>query len=140
MHQLASYCVTFSMCGITVQAVTTDAEAEVLAALARIIDPDFGEDIVACGFVKDLEADSDTGRAAFRLLLTTPACPVKEEFERLVLIPSRPSSPCFFDTDLAQQITPNPAEDQSLVCGASAQAALFLSLVQFVSDHSRIHM
>jgi hypothetical protein len=26
----------------------------VLAALSRIIDPDFGEDIVACGFVRDL--------------------------------------------------------------------------------------
>ena len=25
-----------------------------LAALSRIIDPDFGEDIVACGFVRDL--------------------------------------------------------------------------------------
>lgn len=33
---------------------TTSAEGEVLAALSRIIDPDFGEDIVACGFVRDL--------------------------------------------------------------------------------------
>ncbi len=66
------------------QAGTTLAEAEVLGALARIIDPDFGEDIVSCGFVRDLVADPATGRAAFRLQLTTPACPVKAEFERLV--------------------------------------------------------
>jgi hypothetical protein len=38
---------------LTAQA-TTSAEGEVLTALSRIIDPDFGEDIVACGFVRDL--------------------------------------------------------------------------------------
>lgn len=64
-------------------ATTTDAEVDVLEALARIIDPDFGEDIVSCGFVKDLDADASLGVASFRLLLTTPACPVKAEFERL---------------------------------------------------------
>jgi len=62
---------------------TSLAEAEVLGALARIIDPDFGEDIVSCGFVRDLIADPASGRASFRLQLTTPACPVKAEFERL---------------------------------------------------------
>ena len=58
------------------------AEAEVLAALDTIIDPDFGTSIVACGFVKDLVADAAVGRVSFRLELTTPACPVKDEFER----------------------------------------------------------
>ena len=72
------------------QAPTTVAEAEVLGALARIIDPDFGEDIVSCGFVRDLVADIDGGRASFRLQLTTPACPVKAEFERLVRHPLLP--------------------------------------------------
>lgn len=31
------------------------AKREVLGALSQIIDPDFGTDIVSCGFVKDLE-------------------------------------------------------------------------------------
>ncbi|RLM93671.1 hypothetical protein C2845_PM08G24740 [Panicum miliaceum] len=37
--------------------VTTvdDAKKDVLVALSQIIDPDFGTDIVSCGFVKDLE-------------------------------------------------------------------------------------
>eukprot|EP00951_Prasinocladus_malaysianus_P026264 scaffold232693_cov43-Prasinocladus_malaysianus.AAC.1 len=56
-------------------------EDEVLAQLERIIDPDFGMDIVACGFVKDLEVDAEDGKVAFRLELTTPACPVKDVFE-----------------------------------------------------------
>ncbi len=33
-----------------------------LRELARIIDPDFGMDIVACGFVKDLQTDGASGR------------------------------------------------------------------------------
>lgn len=31
------------------------AKRDVLVALSQIIDPDFGTDIVSCGFVKDLE-------------------------------------------------------------------------------------
>ncbi|GAB4816276.1 hypothetical protein N2152v2_003322 [Parachlorella kessleri] len=56
-------------------------EGEVLRALSRIIDPDFGMTIVDCGFVKDLEVDSDSGAVSFRLELTTPACPIKDDFE-----------------------------------------------------------
>ena len=57
-------------------------EADVLGALRNVIDPDFGEDIVNCGFVKDLRI-TDGGDVTFTLELTTPACPVKEEFNRL---------------------------------------------------------
>nr|GMC98203.1 fe-S cluster assembly factor HCF101, chloroplastic isoform X2 [Ipomoea batatas]GMD01689.1 fe-S cluster assembly factor HCF101, chloroplastic isoform X2 [Ipomoea batatas]GMD01693.1 fe-S cluster assembly factor HCF101, chloroplastic isoform X2 [Ipomoea batatas] len=58
------------------------AEAEVLKALAQIIDPDFGTDIVSCGFVKDLLINEALGEVSFRLELTTPACPVKDMFEQ----------------------------------------------------------
>lgn len=63
--------------------VTPEARKEqVLRELARIIDPDFGQDIVSCGFVKNLVVDADAGRVQFALELTTPACPIKDEFER----------------------------------------------------------
>jgi Mrp family chromosome partitioning ATPase len=55
---------------------------QVLSQLRRIIDPDFGEDIVACGFVKDLAIDAGAGWVSFKLELTTPACPVKDQFKR----------------------------------------------------------
>ncbi|XP_019151241.1 PREDICTED: fe-S cluster assembly factor HCF101, chloroplastic isoform X1 [Ipomoea nil] len=58
------------------------AEAEVLKALAQIIDPDFGTDIVSCGFVKDLLVNEALGEVSFRLELTTPACPIKDMFEQ----------------------------------------------------------
>ncbi|KAK9817738.1 hypothetical protein WJX72_001464 [[Myrmecia] bisecta] len=57
-------------------------EGQVLKALSRILDPDFGMDIVACGFVKDMQIDTAAGSVSFRLELTTPACPIKDEFER----------------------------------------------------------
>ncbi|KAK4481207.1 hypothetical protein RD792_012089 [Penstemon davidsonii] len=58
------------------------AETDVLKALSQIIDPDFGTDIVSCGFVKDLNVIKESGEVSFRLELTTPACPVKDMFEK----------------------------------------------------------
>lgn len=57
------------------------AEKDVLTALSQIIDPDFGTDIVSCGFVKDLHIAETLGEVSFRLELTTPACPIKDMFE-----------------------------------------------------------
>ena len=54
-------------------------EQSVLDALKNIIDPDLRKDIVTLGFVKDLEIND--GEVSFRIVLTTPACPVKETFE-----------------------------------------------------------
>jgi ATP-binding protein involved in chromosome partitioning len=55
-------------------------ESDVLDALRPIVDPDFGKNIVDLGFVKDVRIEA--GRVSFAIELTTPACPVKEEFER----------------------------------------------------------
>ena len=49
----------------------------VLNALKVVVDPDIRRDIVSLGFVKDLSIAS--GRVAFTIELTTPACPVKEQ-------------------------------------------------------------
>lgn len=54
-------------------------EEIVLNALKQIIDPDLRKDIVTLGFVRDLKIDG--GDVSFRIVLTTPACPVKEEME-----------------------------------------------------------
>jgi len=55
-------------------------ESRVLDALRPIVDPDFGKSIVDLGFIKNLRIEDD--RVAFDIELTTPACPVKAEFER----------------------------------------------------------
>jgi ATP-binding protein involved in chromosome partitioning len=52
-------------------------QSRVLDALKVVRDPDLNRDIVSLGFVKDLRVES--GRVAFTIELTTPACPVKDQ-------------------------------------------------------------
>ncbi|CAK0786755.1 hypothetical protein CVIRNUC_009969 [Coccomyxa viridis] len=78
-----SAAVSTSEPSISATQISPDAGKEqVLRQLARIIDPDFGQDIVSCGFVKGLMVDPQSGQVTFALELTTPACPIKDEFER----------------------------------------------------------
>ena len=61
---------------------------EILGALGAIMDPDLNEDIVSCGFVHDIEIAPASGgeelggaySVRLRLVLTTPACPIKQYF------------------------------------------------------------
>ena len=57
-------------------------EAEVLTALSQIQDPDLHRDIVSLGMIKDLRIGDD-GVVAFTFELTTPACPVRDQFQTL---------------------------------------------------------
>ena len=56
------------------------SEKQVLSALATIVDPDLGRDVVSLGMIKDLRI-SDAGEVAFTFELTTPACPVRDRFQ-----------------------------------------------------------
>src|SRR3954451_14761995 len=54
-------------------------EQVILDSLRQIQDPDLHKDIVTLGFIRDLKIDG--GTVSFRIVLTTPACPVKAEME-----------------------------------------------------------
>lgn len=49
--------------------------------LSRIVDPDLHQDIVSLGFVKDIAIQD--GAVGIELELTTPACPVRDQFRAL---------------------------------------------------------
>ena len=49
---------------------------KVLQALSNVQEPDLGKDIVTLNMVKDLEIDGND--VAFTVVLTTPACPMKD--------------------------------------------------------------
>ena len=51
-------------------------EEQVIEALKNVIDPDFDKDIVTLGMVQDLKIDGK--KVNFTVVLTTPACPMKE--------------------------------------------------------------
>ena len=53
---------------------------DILSALSAIIDPDFNQDIVSLGFVQNIEIKDS--HVSFTIELTTPACPVKEQFKK----------------------------------------------------------
>jgi len=57
--------------------MTTDRD--VLQALSQVQDPDLHRDIVSLGFVQDITVSD--GRVGVRIVLTTPACPVREEMK-----------------------------------------------------------
>jgi ATP-binding protein involved in chromosome partitioning len=54
-------------------------EQLILDSLRQIKDPDLHKDIVTLGFIRDLKIEG--GHVSFRIVLTTPACPVKAEME-----------------------------------------------------------
>jgi ATP-binding protein involved in chromosome partitioning len=51
----------------------------ILDNLRQIKDPDLHKDIVELGFIRDLKING--GEVSFRIVLTTPACPVRAEME-----------------------------------------------------------
>lgn len=51
-------------------------ENDILKALSNVQEPDLGKDIVTLNMVKDIKVDGDN--VAFTVVLTTPACPLKD--------------------------------------------------------------
>ncbi len=54
-------------------------EETVLAALRQVEDPELHRDVISLGMIKDIRVTE--GRVALTLVLTTPACPVRQKFE-----------------------------------------------------------
>lgn len=54
---------------------------ELLSSLSSIVDPDLNNDIVSLGFVQNIKLDEDNRQLSFDVQLTTPVCPIKEEFK-----------------------------------------------------------
>lgn len=51
-------------------------ETDILKALSNVQEPDLGKDLVTLNMVKDIIIDGDS--VAFTVVLTTPACPMKD--------------------------------------------------------------
>lgn len=54
-------------------------EQQVIEALRRVEDPEIHRDVVTLGMIRDVRVSGDT--VSLTLVLTTPACPVKQLFE-----------------------------------------------------------
>ena len=77
----------------SIKNVPIEWQGEVLSKLRTIIDPDLNSDIVTLGFIQNLQLSSTTTATtensnnknqniiSFNVVLTTPACPIREEFK-----------------------------------------------------------
>jgi len=52
----------------------------IVQALRQVQDPDLGKDLVTLNMIRDLQVYGD-GSVKFRVVLTTPACPVKDQLK-----------------------------------------------------------
>lgn len=52
---------------------------QVIHALGHVLDPDLGKDLITLNMIEDIEIDGNTIR--FSVVLTTPACPMKEHIK-----------------------------------------------------------
>ena len=91
-------------------------ETQVLDALRQVVDPDLHRDIVSLNFVKDLTIDG--GAVRFKVQLTTPACPVKEQLqEQCVEVVSALEDVQTVDVEMTAQVRARTTEAADLIPG-----------------------
>ncbi len=57
-------------------------EEQVVQALRKVHDPELGRDVISLGMIRNIQVDGD--RVSLELVLTTPACPLREQFAEMV--------------------------------------------------------
>jgi ATP-binding protein involved in chromosome partitioning len=98
-------------------------EAAVLDALKNVQDPDLRRDIVTLGFVKDLHIDG--GAVSFKVQLTTPACPVKEQLQEQCEEEVRKlEGVTAVEVEMTAQVRPRQSEPQDLIPGVKHTIAI----------------
>ena len=93
---------------------------QVLDALSNVIEPDLGRDLVTLDMVKDVEVDGQA--VAFTVVLTTPACPLKEQIRRACVKAIHELVDA--DADVTVNMTANVTSKSGAPAGPGAQPAV----------------
>jgi len=67
-------------------------ESQIIAALGTVMDPDLGRDLVTLGMIQNVAVDQ-AGNVSFTVVLTTPACPMKESIRQSCISAVRAAVP-----------------------------------------------
>ena len=67
-------------------------ESHIIAALSTVMEPDLGKDLVTLGMVEKIAIDNDDN-VSFTVVLTTPACPMKESIKQACISAVRAAVP-----------------------------------------------
>ena len=94
--------------------IPTVTEEKVLAVLSKVEDPELHRDVVSLGMIKDVKVSN--GTVSLTLVLTTPACPVREKFQNDVkaAVAGIPGVSKVELTTGAKVIGVRPLEDQGM--------------------------
>jgi len=65
-----------------VRGTETPLHQAIIEALRRVNDPELHRDVISLNMIRDLEVRD--GEVTLRLVLTTPACPVRRDFQEMV--------------------------------------------------------
>lgn len=89
---------------------------ELEKALSTVIDPDFNQDIVSLGMVENMQVKDQL--FSFTLVLTTPACPLKGQFESDVKQAVKSVYPDLdVDIEFTSRVTTQRSSNQELMSG-----------------------
>lgn len=95
----------------------------VLDALRQVEDPDLRRDIVSLGFVKDLVIQE--GAVSFKVELTTPACPVKDQLrDACIQVVSALEGVTSVDVEMTARVRTRETEPQDLIPGVKHAIAI----------------
>ncbi|MBZ0097755.1 MAG: Mrp/NBP35 family ATP-binding protein [Taibaiella sp.] len=89
----------------------------VLKALGNVDDPDLGKDLVTLNMVRDIEINGNN--VSFTVVLTTPACPMKEMIEKACInaIHLLVSKDAVVNVNMASNVNSNRKDNMAVLTG-----------------------
>ena len=90
---------------------------QIISALKTVIDPDLHKDLISLGMIEDIEIDGN--KVNFKLVLTTPACPLKDKMKNdcIKAIQSRVNPYAEVNVELSSRTTTRRGPDDTLLKG-----------------------
>ncbi len=92
-------------------------KAAIINALSYVDDPDLGKDLITLNMVDNIHIDGN--QVSFRLILTTPACPLKEQIKNACIVAIRHfvSKEAIVSVDITSKVTSMRQEGSSVLPG-----------------------
>ncbi|MFN2396053.1 MAG: Mrp/NBP35 family ATP-binding protein [Bacteroidales bacterium] len=96
----------------------------VLDALSKVVEPDLKKDLVTLRMIKDLEVKGK--KISFKIVLTTPACPFKENMKKACIrsIHENVDADAEIDITFESKVTTRRADSDSLLPGVKNIVAI----------------
>ncbi len=86
--------------------MATIDEHQILKALSTVLDPDLKKDLVSLGMIRGISV-TEGGDISFQVVLTTPACPLKDEIRQSCIDAIRAELPAAerIDVEMTAEVT-----------------------------------